>query len=554
MTVVRGVEAAGAGSPDRNLSLYVCQQPTVHSPGMLLVHLLDPPVPALTGAGAAAVLLGHGLWRGSRNAAVLVGLVLSGLGAVVAATGAHAAVAVLALAGAGTLAVSHRSFRVGAARRGVLLPAALACGGLVVLCAMGAQSRPLDDGLGLARAAASAGIAGWRLVPGVPGVGVDLVTTLTSAAVVMLVWRLLRPSGAAVGHTATEHARAAAIVARHATDSLDPFALREDKCFFFSHGGVLAYRTLRGTAVISGDPVGPTGLAGAILADFDAFAAARGWDVVLTSAGEHAVAEYRRLGFKAVCIGEEAVVDVASFSLTGGAMKRLRQSVTRQGRLGWSIDVLAGSALEAAAVQEIAAVERSWRAAQPRVTGFAMTLGRLWGAAEDDRSLYVTARDPGGRIRAFIRFAEFRGGLSLDVMRRTGEAPNGLNDAMIVAAIEEARRRGLSSVSLNFAGFAHLMTPGRPLTRPERLAKLLLTRAHGRFQLERLVAFNQKFRPQWQPRYLVHREPQRLPVLGLRVLQAEAYLRPPRSRALTARWTPLTLPVAFGSTLQHPAP
>ncbi len=58
-------------------------------------------------------------------------------------------------------------------------------------------------------------------------------------------------------------------------DSLAPFLLRQDKAFFFAHGGVLAYRTVRETAVVSSDPVGPPGAAPRILRDFIAHARER---------------------------------------------------------------------------------------------------------------------------------------------------------------------------------------------------------------------------------------------------------------------------------------
>jgi lysyl-tRNA synthetase class 2 len=385
----------------------------------------------------------------------------------------------------------------------------------------------------------------WWLVSMAPAALVlDLLAVLALVSGAVCVWRLLSPAASADGHTADEHRRAAAIVAAHATDSLAPFTLREDKSFHFARGGVLAYRTLRGTAVVSGDPVGPAGTAPAILADFEEHAAAHGWDVVLTGAGESHLRGYRRLGFKTLCIGEEAVVDPVTFTLAGRRMKAVRHAVTRQARRGWTLDVVAGSELTGATTEELAGVEAAWRAGRPRLTGFAMTLGRLWGAEEDGHSLYVIGRGPDGAVSAFARFAQYREGLSLDVMRRVGDAPNGLNDALVVRAIEYARAHGLRAVSLNFAGFAHVMGPDRRLTPSQRALRWLLRRAHGRFQLERLVTFNDKFAPRWEPRYLVHREAQRLPVLGLRVLQAEAYIRTPRARALTARWEPAALPVA----------
>jgi lysyl-tRNA synthetase class 2 len=357
-----------------------------------------------------------------------------------------------------------------------------------------------------------------------------------------LVARLLRPHIGGEGHSESEHARAAALVAEHGVDSLDPFALRADKSFHFAAGGFLAYRTVRGTAVISGDPIGPEGAAPAILESFTAAANRRGWAVAMTGAGARHLARYRELGFQTLCIGEEAVVDPAGFSLDGARMKTVRKAVGRQQRRGWSIDVIPGHELDEPTVAQLDAVDREWRSAQPRLTGFAMTLGRLWGADEDARSLYATGRDPEGAIRAFVRFVVYRGGLSLDVMRRVGESPNGLTESLVVAVIEHARAEGLRAVSLNFAGFAHLMGPDRPLTRRQRALRWVLARSHERFQLERLVTFNKKFLPAWQPRYLVHQGSLDLPVAGLRVLQAEAYLRAPRSPRLSARWEPAVLP------------
>ena len=172
-------------------------------------------------------------------------------------------------------------------------------------------------------------------------------------------------------------------------------------------------------------------------------------------------------------------------------------------------------------------MEADWRSRQWRLIGFAMTLGRLAGTDDRDGGVYVLGRDADGRLRSFLRFASYRDGLSLDLMRRAGDEPNGLTEALVVAAIEHARELGLSAVSLNFAGFAHVMAADAALSRSQRLLRLCLRLCHGRFQLERLVRFNAKFFPRWQPRYLVYDGLTYLPLSALRVLQAEAYLPAP---------------------------
>lgn len=357
--------------------------------------------------------------------------------------------------------------------------------------------------------------------------------------------RARRAARAHEGHAPWEHRLAARLVATHGRDTLDPFALRADKSFHFAAGGLLAYRVVGRTAVIAGDPVGPSGCAEAVLASFRAHAREQGWSLVATGVSAAGAAAARVCGLRALEIGAEAVVDPAAFTLAGRRVRKVRQAVARVERAGWRIEAREGRALGPGALRELAAVERRWRARQPRLCGYAMTLGRLWGAPEDEGALYVTARDPRGQLRCFLRFARHAHGLSLDAMRRgEPDEPNGLGEAMIVAALRRAAEEGVAEVSLNFAGFGHVMAVD-PATLPPRRRALrwALRRAHGRFQLERLARFNAKFAPSWRPRFLLYDRRRELPLAALRVLQAEGYVRAPSVVPLPGRWEPDGWPV-----------
>ena len=69
-------------------------------------------------------------------------------------------------------------------------------------------------------------------------------------------------------------------------DSLSLFLVRPDKALAFAAGGVLSYRVIGGTAVVSADPVGPRGAEAKVLASFQDQARRRGWQVVLWGAAE----------------------------------------------------------------------------------------------------------------------------------------------------------------------------------------------------------------------------------------------------------------------------
>lgn len=363
--------------------------------------------------------------------------------------------------------------------------------------------------------------------------GLPLIDTLfiCAAIPVLLVLRAMRPTVPASAPSSTAELRAAqAIVDAHGHDSLAPFILRPDKSFQFGDREVVAYRRIAETLVVSGDPIGPDGSQrDAIDRLLELAGAQRAAPVVYGASARH-LDDYRRAGLRAICVGEEAVVDPGTFTLEGRRVRKLRQSVQRVRSRGWAICAVDGSDVAGALSDEIEAVERQWRHEHDHMLGFTMSLGEHeHGARGSD--LLLLARSPEGELRAVMRFLGHHGNLSLDTMRRVGDTPNGLNEALVCHALAVARERGVVQVSLNYAGLAHLIrhpAAGNRVTRALRAQAIALL--GRRFQMERLVRFNDKFSPEWQPRYLVYRSRAALPRSIYRVLQAEGYLPEPRAQ------------------------
>jgi lysyl-tRNA synthetase class 2 len=321
-----------------------------------------------------------------------------------------------------------------------------------------------------------------------------------------------------------ELGRARAVVEAHGDDSLSPFILRPDKSFAFGSGGVIAYRIIGRTAVVSADPVGPTGSVAALVRPLMRRVHHAGGRVVLYGASARHLATYTELGLRAICVGEEAVVDPEAFTLEGRPVRKLRQSVNRVARRGWQIEAHRGREIHESLESEIESLEAEWRSERSQILGFAMAMGEFdLGVRPAD--LYVLARSPEGRLSAVMRFLACRGNLSLDTMRRVGQTPNGLNESLVCRALLFAREHGVGEVSLNYAGLGHLVRSGPSGSPPARALQRIALGVLGRhFQMDRLVLFNSKFSPEWRPRYLVYESRRALPGAVLRVLQAEGYL------------------------------
>ena len=366
-----------------------------------------------------------------------------------------------------------------------------------------------------------------------------IATAIVGATVALDLLR--RPSALGAASLDAVGGRVRTILAQYGEDSLSPFVLRPDKLFETTADGLVAFTVLRDTVVISADPVGSTTGAGEALTSLVRRARAAGLNVVCYGASERSLPIFRQLGMHALCAGEEAVVAPADFSLEGRAVRKLRQSMSRIERRGWTVHVSLGRDIDTQLEAEIAGLDARWRAEHPQMLGFAMSMGPFELPIGPD-DLFVLARSPEGEIRGVLRFLAHADKLSLDVMRRVGETPNGLIEVLVCHALSHARETGIAEVSLNYAGLAHLLRPNASAPAAgSALLRRVLAPLRRRFQMDRLIAFNDKFSPHWRPRYLVYESRRGLPRAIYRVLQAEGYLRtgtarPRRESQLEHRW------------------
>jgi lysyl-tRNA synthetase class 2 len=355
----------------------------------------------------------------------------------------------------------------------------------------------------------------------------EALTVLAGALAARVIYLWLKPLAGRVGHTRAERALAEKLVHKHGTDSLAYFKLRRDKSWFFSPRGraFLGYRVEGGTAVISGDPVGPVEDVPALLTAFREFARSQAWRVVALGVSAESVQRLRDQGFRSLYIGDEAIVRPDTFSLDGRAIRKVRQSVTRLERAGFSVRVLHVGDADEALRCEVARVSADWLGRQPE-RGFAMAMDTVFGYPD---SVLAVAEGPDGALGGYLHWVPSPAsrGWSLAAMRRGKDTPNGLMEFLIVRSIEWAGEHGATELSLNFAVFGDVLRSGSSARAWKRAFRALLLRLDRLFQLERLNGFNRKFHPEWRPRYLCFESWAELPVVGLACLRAESLLTPP---------------------------
>ncbi|MGW5498858.1 phosphatidylglycerol lysyltransferase domain-containing protein [Streptomyces olivaceoviridis] len=338
------------------------------------------------------------------------------------------------------------------------------------------------------------------------------------------------PRGACLLAEEDEH-RLRGLLERHGErDSLGYFALRRDKAVIFSPSGkaAIAYRVVGGVSLASGDPLGdPEAWPGAIDA-WLAEARRHAWTPAVMGASEEAGTVYARHGLDALEIGDEAIVDLADFTLEGRAMRVVRQAHNRVRRAGCTVRVRRHEDIPPEEMAVLVDRADHWRDGATE-RGFSMALGRL-GDPADGRCVMLECRDADGEPRALLSFVPWgERGLSLDLMRRDRACENGLMEYMVVELLLQAKELGIDRVSLNFAMFRSVFERGARLGAGPvlRLWRSTLAFFSRWWQIESLYRANAKYRPVWEPRFLLFAKSSDIPRIGLASARAEGFLTLP---------------------------
>ncbi|MEB3904371.1 bifunctional lysylphosphatidylglycerol synthetase/lysine--tRNA ligase LysX [Mycobacterium ulcerans] len=317
------------------------------------------------------------------------------------------------------------------------------------------------------------------------------------------------------------------------SDSLGYFATRRDKSVIFASSGraAITYRVEIGVCLASGDPVGdPRSWQQAIDA-WLRLCQTYGWSPGVMGASSQGAKAYREAGLNALELGDEAILVPADFTLSGPDMRGVRQAVTRARRAGLTVRIRRHRDISGAEMEQTIDRADGWRDTESE-RGFSMALGRLGDPADTD-CLLVEALDPDDLVVAMLSLVPWgTSGVSLDLMRRSPQSPNGTIELMVSELALRAEGLGISRISLNFAMFRSAFEQGAQLGAGPvaRLWRWLLVFFSRWWQIETLYRSNQKYQPQWVPRYACYEDARVIPKVGVASVIAEGFLVLPFSR------------------------
>ncbi|WP_112264066.1 rhomboid family intramembrane serine protease [Lentzea terrae] len=319
-----------------------------------------------------------------------------------------------------------------------------------------------------------------------------------------------------------EAAQARELMLRHGGSSLAYMTTWRGNQYWFTPDGetVIAYRVVATIALTVGDPIGP-GRIDAVRG-FAEFCQENGWTPCLYSISAETRDEVAPLGWPAVQVAEDTVIELDTLAFTGKKWQDVRTALNKAAKEGITAEWCTYADAPPAITDQIRSISSEW-VADKGLPEMGFTLGgleeltgdgvRCLLAIDTDRTVHgITSWLPVYSDGEVV-------GYTLDFMRRRANGFRGTMEFLIASAALELKNEGARFLSLSGAPLARLDRGERPrlLQRVLDLTGQVMEPVYG---FRSLFAFKAKFQPVYRPMYMAYPDAAALPRIANAVSRA----------------------------------
>lgn len=352
-----------------------------------------------------------------------------------------------------------------------------------------------------------------------------LLPLLTWLTLILCTYRVLT---APASGTSPNRDRYLELIRTHGAGTLGWIGTWENRNYWISSSGQegFAYLEHGGVALTVGDPAAAPDKVEQAVQEFARFCTDRGLAPALYSVHPPTCQAAHSLGWSSWQVAEEAIIDLAGLTFSGKKFQSIRTALNQAGKQGITTKWTSYKDLLLAEWAQIVEISEGW-VSEKSLPEMGFTLGGLEELKDPDTRILL-ALDESGFIHGVTSWMPVHRqgrviGLTLDFMRRRDAqgvfAPS--MEFLIASAAQEAKDQGLELLSLSGAPLAHSEDPAER-SGLDRLLDYLGEQMEPLYGFRSLLTFKAKFRPRFEPMYLVTPDSGDLPAIGLAI--SHAYL------------------------------
>ncbi len=299
-------------------------------------------------------------------------------------------------------------------------------------------------------------------------------------------------------------------IVRNSPRTYANLALLGDKRFVLSpeKNAFIMYGVQGRSWIALGDPVGPQDQWGDLLWQYVELSDVYGGRPVFYDVEAQYLHLYTELGMTFLKVGENARLDLGSFSLEGGSRRGLRRSHNKVHQAGCTFSIIP-SAQVPGVINILKGISDAWLA-EKRTSEKRFSLGFFNPPYVSRNPVVVVHMDQ--RIVAFanLLMGAHKKELSIDLMRYLPGSPEGIMDYLFVELLLWGRQQGYQEFDFGLAPLSGLEDE---VLAPfwSKTGALIFRHGEHFYNFQGLRQYKEKFDPQWSGRYLAYRGALALP-------------------------------------------
>lgn len=338
---------------------------------------------------------------------------------------------------------------------------------------------------------------------------------------VVLLLRVRRP------RKGVDRDRALALLKEYGGTNLSWMSTWPDNAHFITADAraTVAYQVHSGTAIALGDPTGAREARAGAVREFVRFCDAQGYLPCLFSSSPAVLDEVEALGWQAIQVAEDTVIDLPTLEFKGKSWQDIRTAINRAAKQGIVFRMVRLQDESFGTVQQVRGISDQW-VSDKGLPEMGFTLGGVDEALDPEVRVGL-AVDGDGVVQGVTSWLPVYGpggtvtGWTLDVMRRLPDGFRPVVEFMIASACLTFKEQGALTVSLSGAPLARSDSDG---TDELRAIDALLD-SFGRimepmYGFRSLHQFKTKFKPRYEPMYLCYPDDAALPRIGIALTRA----------------------------------
>lgn len=260
--------------------------------------------------------------------------------------------------------------------------------------------------------------------------------------------------------------------------------------------------------IILGDPIGEQNEISNAIDEFQEIADLYGFTPVFYQVSDEMLPYLHGHGFAFFKLGEDAFVDLKSFSLSGNKMKGLRALKNKFNREEFYFELLEPPFSDQL-LTDLKDVSNDWLQGR-REKGFSL------GFFDRDylnKAPIAIVKDDKNQIQGFMSimyvYDDFQT-ISVDLMRFKPDASPGTIDFLFLSLIDWAKEQGYNRFNMGMAPLANVGL-SRFSFLSEKIAAQIFLHGHFIYHFQGLRKFKEKYTNIWEPKYLAYRRKSSLP-------------------------------------------